>query len=62
MTVRVEARPECPGERRAAAAAEVRAAAKNRIGVSVAVEVVDADTLERSLGKLQRVVDRRTAT
>jgi phenylacetate-CoA ligase len=62
MTVRVEARPECPGERRAAAAAEVRAAAKNRIGVNVAVEVVDADTLERSLGKLQRVVDRRTAT
>jgi phenylacetate-coenzyme A ligase PaaK-like adenylate-forming protein len=27
--------------------------------VSVAVEVVEPDTLERSLGKLQRVIDRR---
>jgi phenylacetate-CoA ligase len=31
------------------------------VGVSVHVEVVDPDTLERSLGKLQRVIDRRDA-
>jgi phenylacetate-coenzyme A ligase PaaK-like adenylate-forming protein len=28
--------------------------------VSVRVDVVDPDTLERSLGKLQRVIDHRT--
>jgi phenylacetate-CoA ligase len=34
-------------------------AVKQRVGVTVSVEVVDPDTLERSLGKLQRVIDRR---
>jgi phenylacetate-CoA ligase len=60
LTVRVEARPDCPPERRAAAADEIATAVKGRVGVTVAVEVVDPDTLERSLGKLQRVIDRRT--
>jgi phenylacetate-CoA ligase len=59
LTVRVEARHDCPADRRASAAAEVAAAVKQRVGVSVTVEVIDPDTLERSLGKLQRVVDRR---
>jgi phenylacetate-CoA ligase len=59
MTVRVEARPDCSPQRRLAVAREVVAAVKSRIGVTVAVEVVDPDTLERSLGKLQRVIDRR---
>jgi phenylacetate-CoA ligase len=60
LTVRVEARPDCPTERRAAAALEVTQVVKDRIGVSVEVEVVDPDTLERSMGKLQRLIDRRT--
>jgi phenylacetate-CoA ligase len=59
MTVRVEARVDCVSERRALAAAEIATAVKDRVGVSVAVEVVDPATLERSLGKLQRVIDRR---
>ncbi|HZY76520.1 MAG TPA: phenylacetate--CoA ligase PaaK [Jatrophihabitantaceae bacterium] len=59
MTVRVEARPDCPAERRAAVSTEVVTAVKQRVGVTVAVEVVDPDTLERSLGKLQRIIDRR---
>ena len=59
LTVRVEARPDCPTERRPTAAVEVVTAVKERVGVSVAVEVVDPDTLERSLGKLQRVIDQR---
>jgi len=59
LTVRVEARADCPPQRRSAAAAEVANAVKNGIGLSVRVEVIDPDSLERSLGKLQRVIDRR---
>jgi phenylacetate-CoA ligase len=59
LAVRVEARPDCAPERRADAAREVVTAVKQRVGVTVSVEVVDPDTLERSLGKLQRVIDRR---
>jgi phenylacetate-CoA ligase len=59
LTVRVEARPDPPAERRAAAAAELVKAVKDAIGVSVDCEVVDPDSLERSVGKLQRLRDRR---
>ncbi|WP_084754899.1 phenylacetate--CoA ligase PaaK [Pseudonocardia thermophila] len=61
LTVRVEARPDAPAERRAAAAAEVVEAVKQTIGVTVGCEIVDPDTLERSVGKLQRVKDLRDA-
>jgi phenylacetate-CoA ligase len=60
LTVRVEARAECPPERRAPAAGELSREVKDRVGVTVAVEVVDPETLERSVGKLQRVIDRRS--
>jgi phenylacetate-CoA ligase len=59
LTVEVEARPDCPGERRQPAAAEVARAVKDTVGVSVAVAVVDPDTLPRSVGKLQRLLDQR---
>jgi phenylacetate-CoA ligase len=59
LTVRAEARTDTTGARREEAAAELVAAVKGRVGVSVDVEVVDPDTLERSVGKLQRVLDRR---
>ncbi len=59
LTVRVEARPDAPADRRAAAAGELVTAIKDRIGVSVRCEVVDPETLERSVGKLQRLKDRR---
>jgi phenylacetate-CoA ligase len=32
---------------------------KSTIGVSIAVEVVDPDTIERSVGKMKRIVDQR---
>jgi phenylacetate-CoA ligase len=61
LTVRVEARPDCPGERRSSAASELTTAIKDGIGVSVQVAVVDPETLERSVGKLKRLVDTRPA-
>ncbi|MGI5129648.1 phenylacetate--CoA ligase PaaK [Pseudonocardia sp. CA-107938] len=61
LGVRVEARPETPADRRAAAAAELVQAVKETVGVTVGCEVVDPDTLERSVGKLQRVKDLRDA-
>jgi phenylacetate-CoA ligase len=60
LTVTVEARPDAPAERRALAAHELARQVKDRVGVTVLVEVVDPDTLERSAGKLQRVIDRRS--
>ncbi|MFC8916801.1 phenylacetate--CoA ligase PaaK [Streptomyces sp. NPDC047821] len=59
LTVRAEARADATGEARAEAARAVAAAVKDGIGVSVAVEVVDPETLERSVGKIKRIVDLR---
>ncbi|WP_214412243.1 phenylacetate--CoA ligase PaaK [Sphaerisporangium fuscum] len=61
MTVQVEARPGCPAERRALAAGELVEAVKETIGVTVECSVVDPETLERSVGKLRRLVDRRAS-
>ncbi len=60
LTVRVEARSDCPPERRDPAAQALIREVKDRVGVTVTVEVVDPETLERSAGKLQRVIDRRS--
>ncbi|WP_084957913.1 phenylacetate--CoA ligase PaaK [Thermoactinospora rubra] len=60
MTVRVEARPGF--EAREQAAGSLARAIKDTVGVSVEVEIVDPETLERSVGKLKRVVDRRATT
>ncbi|MEU7828679.1 phenylacetate--CoA ligase PaaK [Nonomuraea sp. NPDC049129] len=61
MTVRVEARPglEEGTEARAEAGQTLRRVVKDTIGVQVEVEVVDPETLERSVGKLRRVIDER---
>jgi phenylacetate-CoA ligase len=59
MTVRVEARLDTPAGRREPAAAQIAARIKDLAGLSVAVEVIDPDTLERSVGKLRRVIDQR---
>ncbi|MGW7332067.1 phenylacetate--CoA ligase PaaK [Streptomyces sp. NPDC054840] len=61
LTVRVEARRETDAERRQDAAAAVARAVKEGVGVSVRVEVVDPQTLERSVGKIKRLVDLRGA-
>jgi phenylacetate-CoA ligase len=59
MTVRVEARVDVPVGQRESAALALRDAVKDKVGVSVEVDVVDPDTLERSVGKLRRVLDER---
>ncbi|MET9377394.1 phenylacetate--CoA ligase PaaK [Streptomyces sp. NPDC002992] len=59
MTVRAEARPEATPEQRAEAARRIARSVKDGIGVSVGVEVVDPETLERSVGKIKRIVDLR---
>lgn len=59
LTVRAEARAEATTEQRTAAERSIAAAVKDGIGVSVTVEVVDPETLERSVGKIKRIVDLR---
>ncbi|MFJ2055878.1 phenylacetate--CoA ligase PaaK [Streptomyces sp. NPDC087908] len=61
LTVRAEARADATPEQRAEAARSIAAAVKDGIGVSVSVEVVDPETLERSVGKIKRIVDLRKA-
>jgi phenylacetate-CoA ligase len=59
MTVRVETR-EGVGESAARSAGqELRHQVKSTIGVSVAVDVVPPDAIERSVGKMRRIVDER---
>jgi phenylacetate-CoA ligase len=62
LTVQVEARVDCPPERRDAAAREVQKGVKDTVGTSVEVAVVDPETLARSVGKLQRLHDLREGT
>jgi phenylacetate-CoA ligase len=59
LTVRVERRPETPPERAAGAATALAETVKSRIGVTIAVEVLDPDQVERSMGKMRRIVDNR---
>jgi phenylacetate-CoA ligase len=62
LTVEVEARPDCPPERRERAADEVATAVKDTVGISLEVVVVEPDSLPRSVGKLQRLSDLRERT
>ncbi len=59
MTVRVEARADAATAERESAAAAVARQVKDGIGLSVEVEVVDPETLERSVGKIRRIADER---
>ncbi|MFJ6393994.1 phenylacetate--CoA ligase PaaK [Streptomyces sp. NPDC091972] len=61
MTVLVEAQAHTEPQQRDAAARAISTGIKDAVGVSVEVEIVDPETLERSLGKLRRVMDRRGA-
>ncbi|MEU2438865.1 phenylacetate--CoA ligase PaaK [Streptomyces rubradiris] len=60
LTVRAEARPDAPPETREAAARSIVAAVKDGIGVSVRAEIVEPESLERSVGKIRRIVDLRS--
>jgi phenylacetate-CoA ligase len=59
LTVLAEAAPGADAVRRAAAADRVAATVKDTIGVTVAARVLEPGTLERSAGKLRRVIDER---
>jgi len=59
MTVHVERRPDATGPDAEAAGAQLSALIKNTIGVSAGIAVQDPGTIERSLGKMRRIIDER---
>ncbi|MBO0890127.1 MAG: phenylacetate--CoA ligase [Acidothermales bacterium] len=59
LTVEVEARPEAGTADRAAAGNRLEERVKQALGVSCVVDVREPGELPRSLGKIQRVLDRR---
>ncbi|MGQ5634711.1 MULTISPECIES: phenylacetate--CoA ligase PaaK [unclassified Streptomyces] len=59
LTVRAEARRDAGPEARELAARSIAAGVKDGIGVSVDVEIVEPESLERSVGKIRRIVDLR---
>ncbi|MDT0489033.1 phenylacetate--CoA ligase PaaK [Streptomyces griseus] len=59
LTVRAEARADASAADREKAALAIAAAVKDGVGVSVGVEIVDPESLERSVGKIRRIVDLR---
>jgi phenylacetate-CoA ligase len=59
LTVRVERRVDASAEAAAEAGSTLEALVKHTIGVSVRVAVVEPDAVERSLGKMRRIVDQR---
>ena len=61
LTVLVERRESATAEVAEQAGAHLQQLVKNSIGVTVDVDVVAPDTVERSMGKMRRIVDRRPA-
>ena len=59
MTVRVERRDAVSPADAERAGVELEGLVKSRIGVSVLVEVVEPGGIERSVGKMRRIVDQR---
>jgi len=59
MTVRVESRADVGLDVARAAGQELRHMVKSTIGVSIAVDVVPPEGIERSVGKMRRIVDQR---
>jgi phenylacetate-CoA ligase len=59
LTVRVEARAGLDAAGREAAARELASQVLSNVGVRVQVAVTDPDTIERSAGKMRRVIDER---
>jgi phenylacetate-CoA ligase len=59
MTVRVERRSDAAPDVASAAGADLATLIKNTIGVSVAVAVLEPDGVERSMGKMRRIIDDR---
>jgi phenylacetate-CoA ligase len=61
LTVRVERRTDVDGHRAEEAGSRLEQLVKSAIGVTVQVDVVDPETIERSMGKMRRIVDQRPA-
>jgi phenylacetate-CoA ligase len=61
MTVLVERRGSASPEQGTEAGALLRRLVKNSIGVTIAVEVAEPGTVERSAGKMRRTIDKRPA-
>jgi phenylacetate-CoA ligase len=62
LTVKVERRPgtdEAAGE---AAGRDLATLVKNSIGVTITVDVIEPDGVERSVGKMRRIIDNRPKT
>lgn len=60
LTVCVEAaRGSASSDQRPVLAEELRARVKHTVGVTISVEVVEPGTVERSVGKMKRIVDHR---
>jgi phenylacetate-CoA ligase len=59
MTVHVERRPDATQSDTDIAGVRLAALIKNTIGVSAAVVVEDPETIERSMGKMRRIIDNR---
>src|SRR5580693_7512500 len=59
MTVHVERRPDATEAEAETAGAQLAASVKNTIGVTTAIVVEPPDTIERSMGKMRRIVDER---
>jgi phenylacetate-CoA ligase len=60
LTVMVERRPSVPVDAAALAGEALAQRVKNTIGVTVRVEVIEPDGVERSMGKMNRIVDQRS--
>jgi phenylacetate-CoA ligase len=61
LTVHAEARPGATTEQRETAAAGLAAAVHDNVGVRVTVKVGDPESVERSAGKMRRVIDHRSS-
>ena len=59
LTIHIERRPEVSSDEAVAAAAELKHLVKSRIGSSACIDVVEPDSLPRSMGKLRRIYDNR---
>ena len=60
LTVTVERRADASRDDGERAGRELAGLVKELVGVSIAVEVREPETIERSLGKMRRIVDERT--
>ncbi|HEX5598387.1 MAG TPA: phenylacetate--CoA ligase PaaK [Micromonosporaceae bacterium] len=59
LTIRVERRAEVNAASAVRAGTDLAQLVKNNVGISAAVEVIEPDGVERSLGKMRRIVDQR---